>query len=387
MPAQAPRARAEVGLRFISYYPRAVSDASGVTEALWGWAAALVDAGHEVHVVHAGGERRSPDPRHVRERLTDETIPHRGQGRATHRPIGLDRCLRPGDVLLLHEGWVMSNFVAARAARRMGCPYVIVPHGVHEPGIRRMLKPPHRLRAIVERRVLERAAAVHVFFESERPLIEALAPRTPPIIVAPIGFEVGEERWTGGGGYLAWIGRYEPTHKGLDALIGAVARLEASERPIIELRGPDFNGGLGRVNKHIERLRLGQWIHAAGPVLGQEKAEFLARSDGYVMPSRWEGYGIALVENLAIGAPCLVSDAIHLAGPLATAGAAVLAPPTEEGLADGLRRLKAADPAVLGERGRSFVRATFAWPEVVATFVAGVEAATSRRPTNRPPAS
>ena len=42
-------------MRFVSYYPRAISDASGVTEALWGWAAALVDAGHEVLVLHAGG--------------------------------------------------------------------------------------------------------------------------------------------------------------------------------------------------------------------------------------------------------------------------------------------------------------------------------------------
>jgi glycosyltransferase involved in cell wall biosynthesis len=366
-------------MRFVSYYPRATSDTSGVTEALWGWAAAVADAGHEVLVLHAGGPRRSPDPRHVRAAVADEAIPHRGRGRTTHRPIGLARRLRPDDVLVLHEGWVMSNVVAARAARRVGSPYVVVPHGVYEPGIRRMLKPPHRLREIVERSVLEQAAAIHVFFESERPIIRALVPRTPPLIVAPIGFDVGEERWRGGGGYLAWIGRYDPTHKGLDALVAAVARLEPHERPVVELRGPDFNGGYGRTRDQIERLGLGQWIHAEGPVYGDEKAAFLARSDGYLMPSRWEGYGIALVENLAIGAPCLVSDTIHLAGPLAAAGAAILAPPTEEGLTDGLRRLAAADTAALGARGRSFVRSSFAWPEVTAKFLGGVELATGRQ--------
>jgi glycosyltransferase involved in cell wall biosynthesis len=363
-------------MRFVSYYPRATSDASGVTEALWGWAAALVDAGHEVRVIHAGGPRRSPDPRHSRPGLTDEAIPHRGRGRTTHRPIGLDRCLSPDDVLVLHEGWVMSNVVAARAARRVGCPYVVVPHGVYEPGIRKLLKPPHRLRAVVERSVLQRAAAIHVFFESEAPLVRALAPRTPPLIVAPIGFDVGEERWVGGGGYLAWIGRYDPTHKGLDLLVGAVALLPPEQRPVVELRGPDFNDGYARIRAQIERLGLGRWIHPEGPVSGREKAEFLARSDGYLMPSRWEGYGIALVENLAIGAPCLVSDAIHIAGPLARADAAILAPPTDVGLADGLLRLAASDAAILGERGRAFVRSSFAWPEVAAAFVDGVRRAT-----------
>lgn len=365
-------------MRFVSYYPRAISDSSGVTEALWGWAAAVADAGHEVLVLHAGGERRSPDPRHLRPGIVDEAIPHRGRGRTTHRPIGLGRRLRPDDVLVLHEGWVMSNVIAGRAARRVGAPYVVVPHGVYEPGIRKLLKPPHRLREIVERSVLEHAAAIHVFFESEGPIIRALAPRTPPLIVAPIGFDVGEERWSGGGRYFAWIGRYDPTHKGLDVLVAAVARLDPAERPVVELRGPDFNGGYGRTRDQIERLGLGQWVHAEGPVQGREKAEFLARSNGYLMPSRWEGYGIALVENLAIGAPCLVSDAIHLAGPLAAADAAILAPPTEDGLADGLRRLAAADPAALGARGRSFVRASFAWPEVAATFLHGVELATGR---------
>jgi glycosyltransferase involved in cell wall biosynthesis len=365
-------------MRFISYYPRATSDQSGVTEALWGWAAALIDGGHDVRVLHAGGERRSPDARHERAGLKDEVVPHRGGGRTTHVPIGLEGWLHPTDVLLLHEGWVLSNVIAARAARRVGCPYVLVPHGVYEPGIIATLKRPHGPRRIIERTVIQDAAAVHVFFASEGPLIRALARRAPPLIVAPIGFEPGDDRWMGGGGYLAWIGRYDPTHKGLDILIEAVARLPPDERPTVELRGPDFNGGFARTLGQIGRLGLDPWIHALGPIAGREKAEFLCRSEGYLMPSRWEGYGIALVENLAIGAPCLVSDAIHLADPLRAAGAALLAPPTAAGLVDGLRRLAAADPIALGDRARTFVQTAFSWPDVTAAFVDGVERATRR---------
>jgi glycosyltransferase involved in cell wall biosynthesis len=354
-------------MRFVSYYPGATSHATGVTAALWGWAAALVDAEQEVLVLHAGGPRRSPDPCHARPGLTDRAIPHRGNSRRTYRAIGLERYLRPDDVLILHEGWVLSNLVAALAARRAGCQYVVVPHGAYDPGIRKALKPPRRLRQIVEQWILERAAAIHVFFDSEGPIIRGIASQTPPLIVAPTGFDIGEERWTGGGGYLAWIGRYARIHKGLDLLVGAVA---------VELRGPDFEGGFAQTRDHIERLGLGQWIHAEGPVSGREKADFLARSNGYVMPSRWESHSIALVENLAIGAPCLVSDALHIAGPLATAGAAILTPLTEEGIANGLRRLAAENVADLGERGRSFVRSSLAWPEVIAAFLNGIDRST-----------
>jgi glycosyltransferase involved in cell wall biosynthesis len=368
-------------MRFVSYYPRAVSDRSGVTAALWGWAAALVDAGHDVRVLHAGGNRRSPEPGDMRPNLADEAIPHRGRGRTTHRPIGLERWLAPDDVLILHEGWVMSNVIAARAARRAGIPYVVVPHGVYEPGIRAMLKPPRRLRERVERRVLEKAAGVHVFFSSEEPLVRSIAPRAPDMIVAPNGFAPGAERWTGGGGYLAWIGRYDPPHKGLDLLVNAVASLDPAERPTIELRGPDYNGGYDRIRSQIDRLGVAEWVHAEGPVYAADKLDLLRRSDGYVMPSRWDACPIALIENLGMGAPCLVSDSIQMAGPLAAAAAAVPASATADGLADGLRRfgaMSAADREAIGSRGRAWVAGTLAWPDVVTAFVDGVAAATQR---------
>jgi len=82
-----------------------------------------------------------------------------------------------------------------------------------------------------------------------------------------------------------------------------------------------------------------------------------------------------IVLFLAIGAPCLVSDAIHIAAPIADASAAILAPPTAAGLADGIRRLNAADAADLGRRGRQFVLEAFDWPTVVGAFVDGLERA------------
>lgn len=363
-------------MRIVHYYPTARVN-SGVTIALWAWARAVAAAGIEVAVLH-GGENAPPDVR-LDEGIGvtvggihEQIVPHRGHGRLTARPVGLGRWLRPGDVLLLHEGWVVSNHIAAAAARRAHVPYVVMPHGVYKSAWRTYLKPPVRVRERIERYLLDRSLAVHVFFESEIADIAHLAPRAS-FITAPTGFRVPAERWQGGGGYISWVGRYDPMHKGLDVLVDAMALLQPERRPRVRLHGYDFRGGRAALERRIAELGLGEWVAVGGVITGAEKAEFLSRADGYVHPSRWESYGIALLENLALGVPCLASSTIHLAADLRRDDAAILATPDARGLADGLVALAAAPPD-LGARGRALVERRFAWSTVIPEFLASLEA-------------
>ncbi|MDQ6795402.1 MAG: glycosyltransferase [Chloroflexota bacterium] len=357
-------------MRFVSYYSRAVSDASGVTVALWAWANALAAAGEEVLVAHAGGPHRSPDPMLDVRGVPDVTVRHLGRRRPTYAPIGLPQVLRRGDVLLLHEGWVLSNYVAAAIAFVSRVPYVVVPHGVYEPGIMASLKGPRALRSRIERLLLEHALAVHVFWESERDRVTAVAPRAR-VIVAPIGAAPPAGGWVGGGGYVAWLGRFDPVHKGLDLLLEALARLEPEARPRLRMHGPDFNGGLAVTRAYVDRLRLDGWVTIGDPVYGEAKREFLLHADGYVHPSRWESYGIALVENLALGVPSVVSDTIHMATALRAADAAIVVPLTPEGVAEGLRALPPAADS-LRVQGPAFVRDLLGWPAITARFLAAI---------------
>ena len=363
-------------MRIVHYYPTARVD-SGVTIALWAWARALAAAGHEVAVLHGGAN--APADFHLDEGIgaatngiVEHVVPHRGRGRLTARPIGLGRWLRPGDLLVLHEGWVASNQIAAGTARRIGVPYVVMPHGVYESAWRTYLKSPIWVRELAERYLLERALAVHVFFESEVGDVMRLAPRAAHIAV-PTGFDVPSDRWVGGGGYLSWVGRYDPNHKGLDALVEAVALMPRGKRPLVRLHGYDFRGGRAALERQIAERGLGGRILVGGVINGEAKAEFLRRADGYVHPSRWESYGIALLENLALGVPCLASSTIHMAADLRRDDAAVLAVPEARSLADGIVALAAAPPE-LGARGRALVERRFAWSTVVPEFLSSLEA-------------
>lgn len=354
--------------RIVHYYPGATGD-SGVTFALWTWARAQAVSGSEVCVLHAPAAHPTNVVSFVsKERcpgLSSRWVPHCGGHRLTIRPVALDRYLGRNDLLVLHEGWVPCNLVAAAAARRARVPYIVMPHGVYESAWTTYLNPPRWLRHRLERGLLERAAAVHVFFDSEIADIATLAPKAS-FITVPTGFDLPNERWTGGGGYLGWIGRIDPFHKGLDALVGAIAELPADQRPILRIRGYDYRDGIARLQRLIEKQDLARWVRLEGMIAGADKTRFLQQAEGYIHPSRWESHSIALLENLALGVPCIVSKAIHIAQTLERWSAAVLAQPSEVGLAAALPRL-AADPT-FAPRGRALIGDAFNWKTLVPQF-------------------
>src|SRR5688572_7927734 len=113
--------------RVVHYYPRALSDRSGVTAAIRLWEAAAARSGYETTLLHASkGEAGH--------------VVHSGGRRPTFIPWGLGKRLRSDDLLVLHEGWTLSNVFAAAVARRRRIPYVTMPHGVYEPGVMRGLR-------------------------------------------------------------------------------------------------------------------------------------------------------------------------------------------------------------------------------------------------------
>ena len=187
----------------------------------------------------------------------------------------------------------------------------------------------------------------------------------------PTGFDLPAEQWTGGGGYLAWIGRVDPVHKGLDTLAAAVAQLAPRERPTIRIHGYDYKGGIARLQQLIDSYGLGQWLRLERAVAGADKRRLLQETDGYVHPSRWECQSIALLENLALGVPCLVSSSIHIAPTLEHSRAAILARPREADLADALLRW-AGDRGQMAARGRELVARTFNWTSLMPQFQAAL---------------
>jgi len=101
------------------------------------------------------------------------------------------------------------------------------------------------------------------------------------------------------------VGRLHPA-KGLDLLLDALAHLRA-QVPSLELEVWIVGEGPQRpkLEAQIQRLGLAGWVklpgHAANPYA------WMASADVFVSPSRWEAFGIVIVEALAVGCPVVAT--------------------------------------------------------------------------------
>lgn len=156
-------------------------------------------------------------------------------------------------------------------------------------------------------RMLRRAACVIVLSEAER---EKLLERAPELSVAVLPNAVAtsaypdrERAW--GEKTIAFLGRLDEA-KGLSEIVEA-CRLLTEQGFKFKFAcygtGPDQE-------KFFRRMRsvIGESFHYGGVVSGEEKVKALEAADIFLMPSRFEGLSLALLESMAAGCIPVVSD-------------------------------------------------------------------------------
>jgi glycosyltransferase involved in cell wall biosynthesis len=314
-------------------------------------------------MVYAEGDGQSSDPT-----VAWEQIDHVGVWRA-RAPLKLGEVFERNDIAIFHSAWVVHNVFAGAVARRVGLPYVLAPRGAYDPHI------VHRKRLFklawwtaFEKKLVHGARAMHLFFDSERSDMHALG-YEGPWLVAPNGVEPPEGvRWDGGsGGYVLWMGRFDPDHKGIDLLVEGLATLPEASRPRLRLVGPDWRGRKKTVVALIDRLGVRSSVSVEPPVYGREKWELLASARGFVYPSRWEGFGNSVAEAVSVGVPTLTTG-YPLGRYLASQGGGFLAETSPEGLAEGLGRLVSSEAQEVSSVGSTLVRKDMSWENVTAAW-------------------
>jgi glycosyltransferase involved in cell wall biosynthesis len=232
------------------------------------------------------------------------------------------------------------------------------------------------LHALGYRRLLAGAAAVHFLNPVERDRAVGL-PRPRRSAVIPNG--VFAEDYAGlpppgasgrRGPYVLFLARVH-AQKGVDLLADAFAQV-ARSRPDVELvvAGPD-QGALPDLLARVEKHGIRDRVHVVGPVYGREKQALVRDAAVYCLPSRQEGFSVAITEALATGTPCVVTETCNFPE-VATAGCGAVtaldAGAIARGLLDVLR-----DPAearAMGARGRALVLERYTWPRIAAEMVA-----------------
>jgi glycosyltransferase involved in cell wall biosynthesis len=290
-------------------------------------------------------------------------------------PVGLERAFEGADVVVLHSGWTYYNVRAGATARKLGIPYFLEPRGAYDPSIVRRRPLAKRVWwVMLERRLVFGARAVHLFFEQERPHLSALG-YSGPVLIASNGVEAPQQDlWDGGtGGYILWLGRFDPEHKGLDTLLAAMKSLAPDRRPELRLHGPDWRERKLSVETMIRELGLHDHVRVGPAVYGDEKRRLLIQAAGFAYPSRWDACPNSVLEAVSLGVPTLVTP-FPLGRYLAARQGAFLAEATPRSLGEGLQKLLSSEAPAVGRRGAEITRTQLSWDQVADRWLAQARA-------------
>jgi glycosyltransferase involved in cell wall biosynthesis len=174
---------------------------------------------------------------------------------------------------------------------------------------------------------------------------------------------------------LLAVGSLVP-RKGHDVLIAALAQL--ADLPWFltivgdRSRDPDF---ARRIGGEIERAGLAARIRMAGVVSAGELAQLYDQADLFVLPSHYEGYGMAFADAIAHGVAVVACDAGAIAETVPPRAGRLVPPGDRHALASTLRELivnrNARDDLRAGARDAA--RSLPSWRASAQSFVSAVE--------------
>jgi glycosyltransferase involved in cell wall biosynthesis len=283
------------------------------------------------------------------------------------------------DVVHIHALFSFSSAVAAFIAHRAGVAYIIRPLGVlNQWGLKNRRALLKRLSvALLEKRILTRASAIHYTSEAERAEAGEIGQwtRALPSFVCPLPVETpaaksGEQRAEGkevflekfpearGKQIVLFLSRMD-RKKGIDLLLEAFAKVRTRfQDAILMIAGSGDAQYESSVREKAKQLKMSEFTLWTGFVGGQLKSSVLSAADVFVLPSYSENFGIAAAEAMAAGKACILSDQVGLAEEAQRANAAVVTRCEASDLAEAIKKFLN-DPALrtaVGQAAAQFAR-------------------------------
>jgi glycosyltransferase involved in cell wall biosynthesis len=170
---------------------------------------------------------------------------------------------------------------------------------------------------------------------------------------------------------ILYLGTLEP-RKGLDVLIAAFAQVAADLPHHLVIAGKE-GWHTGSLFRQVRTLGLERRVHFPGYVAAEDQAALYSLADLFAFPSRYEGFGLPVLEAMACGTPVVCSQAGSL--PEVAGDAALLIPPDDAtALAAALREVLQDGALRQGLRERGLERAhRFTWEETARRTLAVYE--------------
>jgi glycosyltransferase involved in cell wall biosynthesis len=344
----------------------------------------LARRGHDVHVfttnVDGAGDSAVPLERPVDVEGVKVTYFPSTVLRRLYWSPSMSRALRARagafDLIHVHAVFLWPTWAAARAARARHLPYIVSPRGMLVPELirRKSRWVKQAWIALIERRNIEAAAAVHTTSAVETDHLESFGWSLPPVSIIPHG--VDDPPPPAGAGISADVasavagqplvlalGRIS-WEKGLDRLLAALPQAAGAK---VVIAGGDADGHAGHLAAEARRLGVADRVTILPRFIdGVDKEALLGAARVFAMTSLSENFGLAAFEAMRRGVPVLATPDVGMSEIVREIAAGVVVDPSPAGIAKGLNALLADGPAarLMGEAGRSHVMARYSWPAV-----------------------
>ncbi len=339
-------------MKIVHYLARMRLEDGGVVRAVLDLCGALAGRGHDVAVLTFDGTDAPADwlsgvpgrPRVV-------ILGRRGGPLAMLSRAGASDAgasIAGADAAHLHVPWDPVCLQLARIARRARVPYVVGIHGMLDDWCMEQKPLKKRLYlAVAGRRMLERAAAVHVTAEAEGAQSSRWYPRGRPVVL-PLIFDLAQYESLpgpalarrkfgsafGGDGrpVLLFLSRLHPK-KRVELLIEAAAALAAEELDVSVLIAGTGEPAYEQSLRERAARRVAGRVEFLGFVSGREKVSLYEAADVFVLPTSQENWGFVLLESLACGTPVITTRGVDIWSELQGSGAAIIVEQTAAGVA------------------------------------------------------
>jgi len=215
------------------------------------------------------------------------------------------------DIIHLHNYRTMVNIIAANK----GVPYVLQAHGSAAP-IRGLTKPIHNL--TWRNLILRRAKAFIADAGIEVAQYVAEGANRSKVTTIPVGIDFAEfaklpTRAVKAKKTVLFLGRLHKI-KAPDLLARAFKLLDRDDVTLM-VSGIDY-GYETEFRRLVKELGIENSVRYVGPCYKVDKVRAYTDADVYVMPSRYEMFGLTLLEALACGTPVIITDRCGVANML-----------------------------------------------------------------------
>ncbi len=231
--------------------------------------------------------------------------------------------IRKADIVHMHGVWDPIVLLSAVIALIFNKPYVFSPRGMLDPWSLSQKKWKKKIMlTFFSRYLLNKSLFIHCLNETEKTLIKPLGLqcelRVFPNGIFPEKIKDNVDKniffdsfsQLKNKPFILFLSRLH-YKKGLDILIDCFAQVTSQIDNLNLVVAGNDDGELENLERKIKENNLDSKVHFIGPIYGDLKYSALKNAECFVLPSRQEGFSMAITEAMAYGCAVIVSEECH----------------------------------------------------------------------------